>query len=220
MTNSHKIIGYFGALLGCISLGLIAAPLIYQATEFCNYPGTFTGQLCRGKVPKQVPESAWAKAGAVGYQTSAQIIEAHNGLSQPLDETQKRYFRPHFGDLVDRVYIIYNAQLMDEWVSASFRIDLGRSNAQVYGNRIYLRDAYKPDDFDQLVLLAHELVHVRQYEQFGGLEEFGYRYFQEYKRADQSYKNNPLEQEAFEFEKQFSRWLKREMRQERRRERR
>ncbi|MDY6936419.1 MAG: DUF4157 domain-containing protein [Cyanobacteriota bacterium] len=215
MKTSHKIIGSLGALLGCISLGLIVAPLIYQATEFCDYPSTFTGQLCRGRVPQQVPESAWAKAGAVGYQTSAQILEAHNGLSQPLDETQKRYLRPHFGDLVDRVSIIYNAQLMDEWVAASFRIDVGQSNAQVYGNRIYIRDPYKPDDTDQLILLAHELVHVRQYEQFGSLEQFGYRYFKEYKRAGQVYKDNPLEQEAFEFERQFARWLEREKGQER-----
>ena len=219
MKTSHKIIGYFGALLACISLGLIIAPVVYRATEFCNYPSTFTGQLCQGKVPKQVPESAWAKAGAVGYQTSAQILAAHNGIAQRLDETQKRYLRPHFGDLVDRVYIIYNAQLMDEWISASFRIDVGKSNAQVYGNRIYLRDPYKPDDTDQLVLLAHELVHVRQYEKYGSLEKFGYRYFQEYKRADESYKNNPFEQEAFAFEEQFARWLKREKRRERQRER-
>lgn len=213
MTAARKLIGYLGAFLGCISLGLIGAPFAIQFTRLCDYPNTITGQICRGRVPQQVPENAWGNAGAVAYQTAAQLMAKQNGAPQELDEIQKYFLRPHFGDLVDRVQVVYNAQLVDDWIAASFRINVGHSNAQVYGNRIYIKEAYKAEDVNQLVLLAHELVHVRQYEELGTLEKFGYQYFQEYKRADQSYKGNVFEQEAFEFEDEFETWLKEEMKQ-------
>jgi Domain of unknown function (DUF4157) len=211
MTALRKLTGYFGAFLGCVSLGLIAAPIVIEVTQFCDYPYSIIGQLCQGKVPKQVPDDVWGNVGAVAYQTAAQIMANNNSVAQELDWEQKEYLRSHFGDLVDRVEVVYDAKLMEEWVAASLRIELGHSNAQVYGNRIYIKESYKPGDFDQLVLLAHELVHVRQYEEFGGLEQFGYRYFKEYKRANQVYQDNRLEQEAFEFEKEFAEWLWQEM---------
>ncbi|MGB3236789.1 MAG: DUF4157 domain-containing protein [Geitlerinemataceae cyanobacterium] len=213
MTASRKLIGYLGAFLGCISLGLIGAPFAIQLTRLCDYPNTIAGQICRGKVPQQVPENAWGNAGSVAYQTAAQLMAKKNAAPQELDEIQKYFLRPHFGDLVDRVQVVYNAQLVDDWIAASFRIDVGHSNAQVYGNRIYIKEAYKADDIQQLILLAHELIHVRQYEELGSLEEFGYQYFQEYKRADQSYRENVFEQEAFAFEDEFEKWLEEDMRQ-------
>lgn len=213
MTAARKLIGYLGAFLGCISLGLIGAPFAIQLTRLCEHPNTITGQICRGRVPEEVPEETWANAGAVAYQTAAQLMAKQNGAPQELDEIQKYFLRPHFGELVDRVQVVYNSQLVDDWIAASFRIKVGHSNAQVYGNRIYIKDHYKAADVDQLVLLAHELIHVQQYEELGTLEKFGYQYFQEYKRADQSYRDNVFEQEAFEFEDEFEKWLIEEMRQ-------
>lgn len=213
MTAARKLIGYLGAFLGCISLGLIGAPFAIQFTRLCDYPNTITGQICRGRVPQQVPENAWGNAGAVAYQTAAKLMVQQNAAPQELDEIQKYFLRPHFGDLVDRVKVVYNAQLVDDWIAASFRIDVGHSNAQVYGNRIYIKGAYKAADIEQLILFSHELIHVKQYEELGTLEKFGYQYFQEYKRANQSYKNNRLEQEAFAFEDEFEKWLEAEMRQ-------
>lgn len=213
MTAARQFIGYLSAFLGCISLGLIGAPLAIQFTRLCEHPSTITGQICRGRVPEEVPETTWANAGAVAYQTAAKLMAQQNGAPQELDEIQKYFLRPHFGDLVDRVQVIYNSQLVDDWIAASFRIKVGHSNAQVYGNRIYIKGGYKAADIDQLILLAHELVHVQQYEELGTLEKFGSEYFQEYKRGGQLYKKNVFEQEAFAFEAEFRRWLKEEMRQ-------
>lgn len=213
MTAARQLIGYLSAFLGCISLGLIGAPFAIQATRLCEHPSSITGQICRGKVPEEVPEATWANAGAVAYQTAAKLMAKQNAAPVELDEIQKYFLRPHFGDMVDRVQVVYNSQLVDDWIAASFRINVGHSNAQVYGNRIYIKEPYKAADIDQLVLLAHELVHVQQYEQLGGLEQFGAEYFQAYKRADQTYKKNVFEQEAFAFEAEFRTWLMEEMRQ-------
>jgi hypothetical protein len=49
-----------------------------------------------------------------------------------------------------------------------------------------------------LELIAHELVHSQQCERLGGMSNFGYEYFREYKRANQNYRNNRLEIEAYD----------------------
>jgi hypothetical protein len=161
---------------------------------------------------KELREEAWGQAGAIAYQAAAQWMRANNGISQYLDETQKRYLRPYFGDLVDRVVVIYNAELMDDWLYGDFKIDIRDitqvdSIAQTYCKHIYIKDSYQLDDYSQLKLLAHELTHSRQCEQFGGADKFGYNYFREFIRAGQRYKKNKLEREANEYEEQFAGWL-------------
>ena len=163
------------------------------------------------KVPKNLSEKAWGEVGAVAYKGASQFMAKNNGWGRGLDDLQKRYLRPHFGDLVDRVEVVYGATLMDEWVAASLRIDVGKSNAQVYGHKIYVTAPYKPGDVKQLILLAHEIVHVKQYEELGGIDKFGYNYFKEYKRAGQNYRHNKMEREAFAFETKFARWLSEEL---------
>ncbi|HEY9837936.1 MAG TPA: hypothetical protein V6D27_13690, partial [Vampirovibrionales bacterium] len=56
-------------------------------------------------------------------------------------------------------------------------------------------------------LLSHELIHCQQHERLGSLGNFGYHYFKEYKKAGEIYRNNQLEVEAFEFEKEFAEGL-------------
>ncbi len=148
-----------------------------------------------------IAEAAWGEAGAVVYQAAAQGMRANNGSSQYLDETQKRYLRPYFGDLVDNVVVIYNANIMDESLYGGFSIDIAQGDfvAQTYCERIYVVAPYNPGDSGQLVLLAHELIHSRQCKQFGGAGKFGYHYFREFKTAGQSYENNKLEREAVAF---------------------
>lgn len=160
-------------------------------------------------ITKPVAEQAWGEAGAAAYQSAAQWMRANNGSSQGFDETQKRYLRPHFGDLLDRVAVIYNANLLDEWSAGGYKIRVAgvESAAQTYCNRIYVDDPYKPNDIGQLKLLAHELTHSKQCEQLGGAGKFGFHYFREYKRAGQNYENNKLEREAYDFENQFASWL-------------
>ncbi|MBD1936707.1 DUF4157 domain-containing protein [Microcoleus sp. FACHB-68] len=212
MKLSEKI-GIGGALLSLAIFVLgIYYPLAHNSIDIEYSSETLAVKLGKGKVPKKYSEAAWGKVGAGGYQAAAQWMTANNGKGQPLDEIQKEYLRPHFGDLVDRVDVIYNATLLDEWAAASLRLNFGKSNAQVYGDKIYVKSAYKRGNVKQLILLAHELVHVKQYENLGSLNEFGYEYFKEYERAGQSYRHNIMEREAFEFEAEFAKWLSQELR--------
>jgi hypothetical protein len=140
-------------------------------------------------------------------------MRANNGSSRGLDETQKQYLRSYFGNLLDRIAVIYNANLVDEWSAGGHKIRVSEveSAAQTYCNRIYVDDPYKPNDIGQLKLLAHELTHSKQCEQLGGAGKFGFHYFREYKRAGQNYENNKLEREAYAFEEQFERELPKEI---------
>jgi hypothetical protein len=156
--------------------------------------------------PKDVAENLWGEAGSSGYQSASVIMRERNGGSQGLDESQKLYLRPHFGDLVDRVVVIYNARMMDQWKAFGKEVNLSGVDtaAQTYCNRIYVRDSYQPNNFQQIVTLAHEMTHSRQCEQLGGEGKFGFHYFREYKRGGLSYENNKLEREASGFEERFA----------------
>jgi hypothetical protein len=160
-------------------------------------------------ITKPLSEDAWGEAGSSAYKVAAATMRGRHGSSVGLDEFQKRYLRPHFGNLVDRVAIIYNARMMDQWSAFGKNINLSGVNtaAQTYCNRIYIRDSYKPNNTEQLVTLSHEMTHTKQCESLGGDGKFGFHYFREYKRAGQSYENNKLEQEAYSFENQFTSWL-------------
>jgi hypothetical protein len=166
------------------------------------------------KFSQAVTEKSWGHVGALAYQAGNQLMASNNAKPQSLDVIQKQYLRPHFGDLVDRVVVVYSAVLMEDWVAASFKINVGESNAQVYGHRIYIKDIYRPGDLNQIVLLAHELYHCKQYEELGSLSKFGYHYFLQYKKGDEIYENNIFEQEAFKFEKYFADWLTQEVRKQ------
>lgn len=81
---------------------------------------------------------------------------------------------------------------------AIYRISLP-SAGQTYCNNIYITARYSRNDFNLLELIAHELVHSAQCEKLGGASNFGYHYFKQYKRANQVYRNNKLEREAFDY---------------------
>ncbi|MGL5195135.1 MAG: hypothetical protein ACRC8Y_16270 [Chroococcales cyanobacterium] len=212
MLTSRKV-NLIGACLGFVTVGFgaFSNPAIHPESHTCPDVQTIGGQICRGKIPKEMPEEAWGQFGAVAYQAAAEVMRANNAEPQPLTEFQKQYLRPHFGDLVDRVEVVYNATLMEDWVAASFKINVGESNAQVYGNTIYIKKEMKEQEFEQLVLLSHELIHCQQHERLGSLGNFGYHYFKEYKKAGESYRNNQMEVEAFDFEKEFAEWLSKKM---------
>jgi hypothetical protein len=151
-------------------------------------------------------EEAWGQAGSIAYQAAAKTMRSKNGESLPLDNVQKRYLRRYFIDYIDRVHVIYNSQMMDRWVLGNVAVHFGQveSIAQTYCDRIYLRDDYRPEDARQLSVLAHEMVHVRQCIKVGGLDQFGYQYFVEYKRAKQKYENNLMEREAYDLQNRFA----------------
>lgn len=152
-------------------------------------------------------EEAWGQAGAVAYEAAAKTMLVRNDRGQrSLDNFQKRYLRGNFINHIDRVSVVYDAQLMDRWVVGGMSIHLGAvdSTAQTYCDRVYLRSTYQPEDINQLITLSHEMVHVRQCQQLGGMKKFGYAYFKAYKQANQKYEKNKLEKEAFIFQKKFA----------------
>jgi hypothetical protein len=150
-------------------------------------------------------EEAWGQAGSIAYQAAAKTMRSKNAEGRNLDNIQKRYLRRYFIDYIDRVTVVYNAQMMDRWVLGNIAVHFGEvdSIAQTYCDRIYLRDDYQPESIKQLGILVHEMVHVRQCLENGGLDQFGYKYFVEYKRANQKYEQNILEREAYALQERF-----------------
>ncbi|MEI6329008.1 MAG: hypothetical protein WCP16_07230 [Pseudanabaena sp. ELA645] len=150
-------------------------------------------------------DEAWGQAGSIAYQAAAKTMRSKNSAGLPLDNIQKRYLRRYFIDYLDRVTVIYNAQMMDRWKFGNVAVHFGNVEAiaQTYCDRIYLRDPQNSEDLRQLGIIAHEMVHVRQCVQNGGLDQFGYQYFVEYKRAKQKYENNLMEREAYALQNKF-----------------
>jgi Domain of unknown function (DUF4157) len=161
------------------------------------------------EIAASTPVEAWSETGATVLPLAAQIMAIRNPQGVPLDATQKSYLRPLFGDLVDRVTVVYQAKLLDRWSQGGKETHIGGvdSSAQTYCDRIYIRAADRPHNTDRLVLLAHELTHSQQCHQAGGISKFGERYFQGYYQGGKTYQNNPLEKSARAIEEKFTRQL-------------
>jgi hypothetical protein len=153
--------------------------------------------------PARLSEQAWGEAGRVAYTAAAGIMRGRYGARTPesLSSAERTALRPFFGGIVDRVKVYYRASPLNQYKFGRFTINLGGedSAAQTYGRNVYVKGSKSArTDEDRIELLAHELVHVQQYERFGrSLSNFGYQYFREYKRAGLNYRNNKLEREAY-----------------------
>jgi hypothetical protein len=178
-----------------LTLALVTAIGVSDLSFFAN-----------SEAKSSLAEEAWGQAGSIAYQAAARTMRSKNGEGRPLDNVQKRYLRRYFIDYIDRVTVIYDAQMMDRWILGNVAVHFGKVEtiAQTYCDRIYLRDPYQSEDPKQLAVLAHEMVHVRQCSQSGGLDQFGYQYFVEYKRAKQKYENNLMEREAYDLQNRFA----------------
>jgi Domain of unknown function (DUF4157) len=161
------------------------------------------------QIATHTPAQAWSETGATVLPLAAQIMILRNPQGVALDDTQKGYLRPFFGDLVDRVTVVYRAQLLDRWSQGGKETHIGGvdSSAQTYCDRIYIRAGYKSHDTDRLVLLAHELTHAQQCDRAGGIGKFGELYFSGYYHGGQTYQDNPLEKAARKTERDFTRQL-------------
>ncbi len=156
--------------------------------------------------PTQADLDVWSELVGEGgrqlYPGAAATMELrHSGTKYSLNRWQRDILRPHFGDLVDRVFIVYNARLL-EYLGSYKGVTISMpgfsaSAAQTFGYTIYV-DESQSDSFSQLALLAHELVHAQQYEKYGeSLSNFGYHYFKSYARNGFVYEKISLEEEAY-----------------------
>ena len=149
-------------------------------------------------------DEAWGEAGRGVYTSGLAAIAAKNSTlpAKSLDTWQKDRLRPYFGDLVDRVKIKYGATTLDNWRIGGETISIP-SDGQTFCNDIYLTKRHRGEDKELLELIAHEMVHSQQCERLGGASNFGYNYFKHYKRANQNYRNNKLEVEAYDIAARF-----------------
>jgi hypothetical protein len=187
-----------------VAIGLIPSQLLEDRSNLFRL-----SQLPQLTLPSSTEDRAWGETGATVLPFAAQIMALRNQGGVALSDDRKRYLRPLFGDLVDRVTVVYQAQLLDRWSQGGKETHIGEieSAAQTYCDRIYIRAAAKPQDTDLLVLLAHELTHSKQCIDLGGISQFGFHYFQGYYQGGQTYQDNPLEQSAQAMELKFSRHL-------------
>ena len=158
--------------------------------------------------PKTWSPADWLKSGA-GEACEAHALataQRNRDMEQGLDPIQKEYLRPYFGDLVDQVTVKWDSLLNDNWSFLGHKIQAG-SAGQALGNTIYIADKRQPYSTQQLVLLAHEFVHVQQYQRHGNLDNYCREYMTGYAQADYDYESNSFEREAYGFEYKFAREL-------------
>lgn len=127
------------------------------------------------------------------------IVSASNLLTPNQKYLLARHLRPSVN--LDDIRVFYNSSLANppRWMSGAVR-----PSAQTFGNRIYLSASRYPESMDQLIEIAHELVHSEQYASRGGLTGFCRSYAIGHTRGLDYYRN-PLEVEAFNRNYQFIR---------------
>ncbi|WP_019503179.1 tachylectin-related carbohydrate-binding protein [Pleurocapsa sp. PCC 7319] len=159
--------------------------------------------------PKTWSPADWLKSGA-GEACEAHVLataQRNTDREQGLDPIQREYLRPYFGDLVDQVTVKWDSLLNDNWSFAGHQIQSG-SAAQALGNTIFIAEKEQPYSTSQLVLLAHEFVHVQQYQRHGNLDNYCREYMTGYAQGGYDYENNSFEIEASNFEYKFASELK------------
>lgn len=156
----------------------------------------------------RIQQSAPSIAG-IACLANAATTEARNssrGYSQ-IGRVQKYYLRQKFGSLVDDVVIIWNADLND-YLSVGGHKYFSGSEAQTYGYHIFISGKQKDHDFDQTVLLAHELTHVKQYIKLNrSLPRYCKTYMHQWFSHGLNYYKIPMEKEAYKADEKFEKWL-------------
>ena len=138
----------------------------------------------------------------------------HQGgkLPSPLSAYQKKWLGPwleRWGLDAHKIQIVYEAELLNQhkildlWPMAI----MDQLAGQTFGDIIYLRQAYRQKDGNLLVLLSHEIYHVKQYRELGSVAEFGRQYVKGYIAGFFRYENNPMEAAAYDAQEKFRAWL-------------
>lgn len=151
------------------------------------------GQACpSGGKADGLGEWAFVEACRPVIMSAYLVNEARNPTRVPLSLEMKAKLRPHFGGLVDRVRVHWNATLPDDWpmlhVEDAF-MDVG---AQTFGTEIFVSA-----EAASLSTIAHELVHAAQAERAGGALAFYREYCRAFYEAGYRYDDNAYEVEAY-----------------------
>ncbi len=166
----------------------------------------------------------WGEAGRSAMYAAKAKIAADNitGQEESIHPMFKEALRPKYGDLVDKVRLVYGANILTTmclWQNKGC-IDFAPNEvaAQTFGDTIYIKYPKPVPEFKDsnlqvgralrwnsvhLNLIAHELKHSQQYRDAGSTGRFGYEYFKSFKEVNQSYKNISKEIEAREFADEY-----------------
>ena len=144
--------------------------------------------------------SAYGEAGAAAYVAAANIMQVRHSVWERIPSPEIDILRSAFPELVDQVRLRWDANPMDRWGSPPFEVRFSsvETAGQAYGFDIYI--ASRRDEMSlesRLELLAHELVHTRQFVDRGhSLQRFGRDYFEAYYDSGLVYDANAMEVEA------------------------
>ena len=93
-----------------ITLGIFNITSIspsHWGTGNSKNPFSFNTPSIIPTISKPNSSTLWGETGSIVFPLAANIMNQRNKAGVELDATQKKYFRPHFSDLVDRVKISY-----------------------------------------------------------------------------------------------------------------
>ncbi len=181
-------------------------------------------EILENEISIVFPIVSWNEAGGLAYKAAASAMKTFALEGEQLDDSIKESLLGEFsgfidllgnilglsGDPVDLVWIHWETRfLLKEWsypadsTCCSIELENEEKKAQSYGYHIYIK-APKPSRFDRelMALLIHHMAHVQQFHEFvvrpveDPFYEFGYRYFREYKQADDVYHMNKMEVQA------------------------
>lgn len=147
----------------------------------------------------------WAKAAGkagipiVGDALLIMKVRNHNRDAKPLGTREKEALRPIFGDLVDKVKVVWSARLLDEWKVLGKTFQFGPdSTGQTFGNTIYIShdEPEGPWSSSLLKLMIHEMTHTFQAHALGSLRKFAEIYVRGWWSAGRSYEDNWMERQA------------------------
>lgn len=159
--------------------------------------------------PKTWKDTADGLTNPAGLAMERYAADLHSKYrtNRGLSHTEKYYLRPWFGDIVDKVTVFWGAKL-NSAIKVGGKTVAVASSAQTFGYRIYIKERRKTGDSQQMVLLAHELLHTWQFERYGkSLRKFSRAYMNGYFKSGGNYADNPLERYAFDFEIRYAQWL-------------
>jgi hypothetical protein len=152
-------------------------------------------------------DQIWGEFGRRAYPAAAAIQLQRYPNSRTLSTAFRSALAANklYGDIdLSRVFVHWGARPINEWTVGGKTVDMLMKGTvgQTFGYDIYLIYPYmSPMDGIRVEKLVHELTHVRQYVRLrSSLENFGYYYFRDYRRANNDYYNNAMEAEAFAVE--------------------
>jgi len=138
-------------------------------------------------------------------------LRNRNKSRNKLSNVQVYYLKKYFGDLIYRVQFIWDSNLNDH-VTYQGRTLMSGSDAQTYEHNVFMFDKNKKDDTYQIITMAHELYHVKQYEYYGqSIQKYCDNYMWQWVEGGFSYDDIDMEIEAFKGEYRFASWLDKEV---------